>query len=233
MRGVAHLRVETTGLYIVGGDAPPDDIQSKIPKALSPITQYHDILIPPVPRHLTPININNVATMSYAIYDASIVLAKDALASLSAVLKKGEEHADAASLPEARIFSDMLPLAFQVHMVTDISSKVYARLSGVEPKALENNMKTFADFNARIAEVQDILAKADEKAINARVAETVTIGLGPGKSGSMSGAGYVNGYVIPNIFFHLTTAYDILRKEGVPLGKMDYLTPFIGKHIQQ
>ena len=171
--------------------------------------------------------------MTYSIYDASIVIAKDALASLASVLKKGEEHANAACLPEARIAPDMLPLAFQVHVVTDTASKMFARLSGEEPAALENNLKTFADFGARIAQVEAILAKADEKTINARVAEIVTIGLGPGKSAPMPASAYVNGYALPNLFFHLTTAYDILRKEGVPLGKMDYLMPFIGKHVPQ
>ncbi|UNI17546.1 hypothetical protein JDV02_003879 [Purpureocillium takamizusanense] len=171
--------------------------------------------------------------MSYSLYDASVVLARDALASLTSVLKKGEAHAAADSLPEARLYPDMLPLAFQVYMMTDTASKMCARLSGEEPAVLENNLKTFADFHARIAQVEAIVAKADQATVNARAAEVVTIGLGPGKSAPMACSAYVNGYALPNIFFHLTTAYGILRKEGVPLGKTDYLVAFVGKHVSR
>lgn len=171
--------------------------------------------------------------MSYTLYDAAIVNAQDVLTTLKAILKKAESAPNAATLPEARIHEDMLPLTFQVHFISDVAQKTLARTSGTEPQKFENDMKTFADFFKRIDTVQELLAKADKDLINKRVAEVVPLGLGPGKNAELPSAGYVSGYSAPNLFFHLVTAYDILRKEGVPLGKMDYLTAFIGKHISQ
>ncbi|KAG5944934.1 hypothetical protein E4U53_006790 [Claviceps sorghi] len=168
---------------------------------------------------------------TYSFYDASIPLTKEALEALKAVLKKGSEAPNAASLPEARLIQDMLPLSFQVHFVTDLAQKLVARATGTEPLTFENNLQTFDEFFQRIDKVQDILAKADKEIINKRVDETVTIGLGPGKEGQMVIRNYLSGFILPNLFFHVTTAYNIMRKEGVPLGKMDYLTPFLTKHV--
>ncbi|PHH91415.1 hypothetical protein CDD83_558 [Cordyceps sp. RAO-2017] len=169
--------------------------------------------------------------MSYTLYDATVVLARDSLNSLTAILKKGEAAPNAASLPGARIHDDMKPLTFQVHVACDLSNKVYARMTGQEPPKTEDELKTFADMHARIAQTLQLLAKADREAINKRVGEKVPVGLGPGKEAQISSLGYTNGYALPNIFFHVTTAYNILRKEGVPLGKMDYLKPFLGQYV--
>lgn len=164
-------------------------------------------------------------------YDVSIGQALEVLDSLTAVLKKGEAAPNSASFPEARLHEDMLPLSFQVYLTTDLCTKVAARLTGQEPPSNENNLKSFAEFYARITEARAALEKADKETVNTRASESVTIGLGPGKSAQMIGLTYNAGYVIPNLYFHLTTTYNILRKEGVPLGKMDYLTPFLGKHV--
>ncbi|KAG6021859.1 hypothetical protein E4U41_002379 [Claviceps citrina] len=168
---------------------------------------------------------------TYSFYDASVPLVKEALESLQAILKKGSEAPNAASLPDARIIEDMLPLSFQVHFVTDIAQKLVARASASEPLTFENNLKTFDDFFQRIETVLEVLAKADKEVINKRVDETITVGLGPGKEGTMLTRNYLSGWVIPNLFFHVATAYNIMRKEGVPLGKLDYLTPFLTKHL--
>ena len=165
-------------------------------------------------------------------YDFSVVAAQDSLTSLAAILKKAEAAPNAASFPEARIVDDMLPLSFQVHMVTDLGCKVASRLTGVEPPTLDReSLKTFADFYARIDVAKEHLSKASKDTVNSRQNETVTIGMGPGKNADMSSQNYVTGYVIPNLFFHLTTAYNILRKNGVEIGKMDYLIPYIGKYV--
>lgn len=171
--------------------------------------------------------------MSYALYDSSILLAKDALNSLSAILKKAEAHPGAAAFPQAKLHEDMLPLSFQVHCVTDTAQKIVARTTGAEPLALaRDSLDTFEAFHARIAQVLDVVDKADKEVVNRREGETVTLGLGPGKSAQIQSRDYVNGYGLPNLFFHLTTAYAILRKEGVPLGKQDYQSAFLGKYIQ-
>ncbi|PNY25839.1 Uncharacterized protein TCAP_04200 [Tolypocladium capitatum] len=169
--------------------------------------------------------------MSYSFYDGSILLTQNALKCLSDILKKGEATPNAASLPEASLHPDMKPLSFQVHIVTDVAQKIHARLTGNEPATLENNLKTFADFRARIEQIEQQLAGADKDTINRHAGEIVPLGLGGGKTVDMSGAAYVSGYGVPNIFFHLSMAYGIMRKEGVPLGKMDYLVPFIGQYI--
>lgn len=173
--------------------------------------------------------------MSYTLYDASVATAKDALSALAAVLTKAESHAatSAAALPAARLYDDMLPLSFQVFMTTDVAQKLAARGLGVDPLDLSRDLETFAAMQARIAQVQEVLAKVDREAFDARVDAEVTVGMGAGKEAKMKLKEYVNGYAIPNLFFHTTTAYGILRKEGVPLGKMDYLTPFIGKYVSQ
>lgn len=167
----------------------------------------------------------------FTVYDAAIPGVKDALNSLSAILKKGEAAPNASSLPGAKLVEDMLPLSFQIHMVTDTASKLVARSTGVEPTKFENNLSSFDDFNARIAAVQDILAKADRDTINAKANDTVPLGMGPGKNLELASVSYIGAYALPNIFFHTVTAYNILRKEGVPVGKMDYLGPFMAQHL--
>ncbi|KAL6897211.1 hypothetical protein GGI43DRAFT_410643 [Trichoderma evansii] len=175
-----------------------------------------------IPNHITP------PTMSYSLYDATIPVAKNALKSLSNILKKGEAAPNGASLLAARIYEDMLPLTFQVFMVTDTSIKIAARLQGVEPHAWEGKIETYADCYSRIAKAEEILAAADKDLINKRQTETVPLGLGSRGTVQIPGASYANGYFMPTILFHLTTAYNILRKEGVPLGKTDYMEAYSG-----
>ncbi|KAF4591881.1 helix-turn-helix domain-containing protein [Ophiocordyceps camponoti-floridani] len=170
--------------------------------------------------------------MVYTLYDASIAVAIDALASLTAVLKKAQESPNAARFSEARLAEDMLPLAFQVHVMTDLAQKLYHRLAGQEPLKWENSLKDYEQMHGRIAQTEELLSKANKEEVNKHDGETVSVGLGPGKTADMTTTAYVNGYILPNIFFHLTTAYAILRKEGVQLGKMDYLRPFIGKYVK-
>ncbi|KAG5949088.1 hypothetical protein E4U60_007690 [Claviceps pazoutovae] len=168
---------------------------------------------------------------TYSFYDASISLTQEAVESLKSILKKGAEAPNAASLPEARIFEDMLPLSFQVHFTTDLAQKLVARASGTEPLTFENNLKTFDEFFDRIDKTLEVLAKADKDVVNKRVDEIVTFGLGPAREGKLPIRHYLSGFILPNLFFHITTAYNIMRKEGVPLGKLVYLAPFLNKHM--
>lgn len=169
--------------------------------------------------------------MTYTIFDASVVPAKHSLESLKAILQKAENSGNATELLAARIHPDMLGLSFQIHMITNTCQQAVARLSGTTPKTYEDDLKTFADFYARIAEVQDLVAQADKETINSRDESTVTIGFGPGKSADLSAGGYVNGYLVPNLFFHMTTVYNIFRMQGVPLGKRDYVGPYMAEYL--
>ncbi|KAF3347341.1 hypothetical protein VdG2_04620 [Verticillium dahliae VDG2] len=137
--------------------------------------------------------------MSYTLYDGSVTHALAAVRACQALILKAEAHATATSTPidqllDARLAPDMLPLTFQVHMITDTAQKLVARLHN-------------------------------------RTDATVTFGMGPGKSAELKAKDYAAGYVVPNVFFHTAMLYSILRKEGVAIGKMDYLTPFIGRYL--
>lgn len=169
--------------------------------------------------------------MTYTIFDASVVPAKHSLESLKIILQKAESSGNATELLAARIHPDMLGLPFQIHMITNTAQQAVHRLSGTTPKAYDDTLKTFEDFYARIAEVQALVAQADKDLINSRDGSTVTIGFGPGKSADLPAAGYVNGYLVPNLFFHMTTVYNIFRMQGVPLGKRDYVAPYINEYV--
>lgn len=171
---------------------------------------------------------------AYTLYEASVVVCKDVLASLSAILDKVEASPMANTMADARIHPEMLPFNFQIYNITTLSEKMVARLSGAELKEYSlDNCKTMADFRARIAEAQAELDAADKATINAREREDVPIGLGKGTPDQhIESWAYVHGWAIPNIYFHLTTVYDIARKEGLELGKRDYLMPFLQRHIK-
>lgn len=170
---------------------------------------------------------------AYSLYDASVGVAKDVLGSLSAIVAKAEASPVAASIPAARIHEDMLPFTFQVFFVTQTVHKMVARLTGAVPKEYENNLETFDAMKARIAEVESQLAAVGRDAVEGRDNTIVPVGLGPNKpEAKLESWQYVHGYIVPNIFFHLSTAYNIARKEGVELGKMVYLAPFIGKFLE-
>ncbi|KAH8803438.1 hypothetical protein F5884DRAFT_507713 [Xylogone sp. PMI_703] len=167
-----------------------------------------------------------------ALYDSIISLVKKAMTSLTNILKKAESSPNSASFFDARIHDDMLPLTVQVHCATDLAQKLVHRLSGTEPEALDRNETTsFTGAYARIQKVEAILSGADATIINAADAKTVPLGLSTSNSIDIPALGYVTGYALPNLFFHIIIAYNILRKEGVPLGKDDYLSPFMADHM--
>ncbi|KAH7117497.1 hypothetical protein EDB81DRAFT_668166 [Dactylonectria macrodidyma] len=169
--------------------------------------------------------------MSYTLYDSSIILARDALKSLKAILKKAAEHSNADILTSARLYENMFPFSFQVFMVADIAQKVVARTSGMEPLSQERDLETFEAMQARIEQALEIVNKADKELISKRAEETVQVEIGGDKTAEMQSRNYVNGYALPVAFFHLLMAYAILRKEGVLLGKMDYLKSFLGQYL--
>jgi hypothetical protein len=171
---------------------------------------------------------------SYTLYDASFGVIKDALEALSTILDKIAASPVAGSIAEARIHPDMLPFSFQVHFITVVAHKCLARISAqFNIEDLSSEELTSVDaMKARIAKIQKQLESVTKEAINSRENETVKLGLGPGKPEvDIKAWQYVHGYAVPNIYFHLVTAYDIARKEGVELGKRDFQNPFLGKFI--
>jgi hypothetical protein len=164
-----------------------------------------------------------------SIYDATIPPLKRALSNLAAILKKGEEYADAKKvehqvLLNSRLFVDMYPLTRQVQIATDMSKGAGARLAAVEIPKYEDNETSFAELQARIAKTIAFLdAIKPEQLTGAEKREiTVTIRKTDLK---FSGQDYLLKWVLPNVYFHITTAYNILRHNGVELAKQDFLGP--------
>ena len=167
--------------------------------------------------------------MTLSMYQASVPLFLRALGNLQHVLHKGEAHAQARKfdpdlLLQARLSPDMLPLTRQVQIATDMAKNGCARLAGVEPMKFEDSETTFAELNARIERAIDYIKTFTPEQIDGSETRAVTIKTRNGEQ-QFEGEGYLLHFVIPNLFFHCTTAYGILREAGVELGKSD----FIGK----
>lgn len=165
--------------------------------------------------------------MAQHFYDGTIVTAKAVLSSLSHILHKAEEQRpDASTLLEARLIEDMYPLSDQVRVATQFGENLVARLTGREPVTFEPKPSTFAECYERIETVLKSLNEADKDTVNQHGDKVELTKLGPYKETEMSGAAYAHIVALPNIYFHVTTAYGILRKEGVPVGKLDFYTGF-------
>ncbi|KAJ9303071.1 hypothetical protein DTO271G3_445 [Paecilomyces variotii] len=164
--------------------------------------------------------------MGYTLYDGTIVVLQGILNSLSHILHQAEQRPDASSLLEARLHEDMYPLTDQIRLATQFSENVAARLTDWEPVIFEGKPATFAQCYQRIETVLKVLNEADKNVVNQHGDIVATTKLGPERTVEMSGATYAHIVALPNVFFHLITAYGILRKEGVPLGKRDYYTGF-------
>ncbi|MES2500168.1 MAG: DUF1993 domain-containing protein [Pseudomonadota bacterium] len=162
-----------------------------------------------------------------SLFDASISPLIHTLKSLSHILKKAEEYADAkkiehAVLLNARLFPDMYPLTRQVQIATDMSKGAAARLAGVEIPKYEDDETTFEQLQTRIAETLAFIATI--KAEQLLDAETRDIAISVRKIElKFTGQDYLLKWVMPNVYFHVTTAYNILRHNGVELGKPDFL----------
>jgi hypothetical protein len=167
-----------------------------------------------------------MATLS--IYDTTITQMIYGHQALIALLKKASTHADAASFPSARLTEDMRPLSFQVATASNLAKKVVREVYGIDAGAWEDKEETLDDLIARCEKTISFLQSVKPESIGDKTAETkVTAQLGPNEVAGVSVQNLVLGHTVPNFYFHVTTAYAILRMKGVPLGKLDYLTPFL------
>lgn len=149
------------------------------------------------------------------------------LNALSVLLDKAAAYAEAkridpAALLNTRLFPDMFGFARQVQSTCDQAKNASARLAGIDPPGYEDNEKTIAELKARIAKTIAFVKTLDANRIDASADREITFPLGPNK-GHMKGADYLNHFALPNFYFHLTTAYDILRHCGVEIGKRDFI----------
>jgi hypothetical protein len=165
--------------------------------------------------------------MATELYDLTVTPFSRGLRALSGLLDKAVAHAHATGVdPESylalRIIDDMNPLMKQVQTACDSPKLCVARLSGVAAPVHDDSEKTIADLQSRIADTLAYLASVPRETIDGQEAKEVVLTF-PGGEMKFLGQPYVTGFAIPNFYFHLTTAYDLLRGAGVPIGKRDYM----------
>jgi uncharacterized protein len=166
--------------------------------------------------------------MPYSMSQASLPALETGLTALSAILDKTQAYAaakkiDPSVLLNTRLAPDMFSLAMQVQAATDLAKNGASRLAGVEPPRYEDTEKTIDELKARVAKTLAYLKSVDRAQIDASADRQLTFPLGPKNKGEMKGGDYLTYFVLPNVYFHLTVAYAILRHCGVELGKMDFL----------
>jgi hypothetical protein len=165
--------------------------------------------------------------MSITIHQASVPVFVQGLKGLRGVLAKAQAHVEARKLdPEAllkaRLFPDMFPLLRQVQIATDFAKGCAARLAGVEVPAWDDVETSFAELIGRVDRAIAYVEGLDPAAFEGAEDRDITL-VRRGETSVVKGLAYLQGQAQPNFFFHLTTAYAILRKNGVEIGKRDYL----------
>lgn len=168
--------------------------------------------------------------MAYSLYDATISMAISALKSLSQILICAEEHLDPSSLLTARLIDDMKPLSFQVHYATFQAQYLAAKLSGREFTEPDDDLDTYEKMQTRIHQALEALKETDRDTANGR-ADMTTQFARSDRVMEVPVKGVVSLVNMPNIYFHVSMAYAILRKEGVPLGKRHWSRGFVGDYI--
>jgi uncharacterized protein len=166
--------------------------------------------------------------MKISVHAMSVDLLANTLANLSHLLEKGHAHAvarkfDPAVLIAARLAPDMLPLPRQVQIACDVAKFGVARLAGVEAPKFEDKEQTIEELRARIARTIDFIKGVPASALEGSEDRAIKV---PGRDRTLEfkGLEYLSRFVIPNVFFHVTIAYAILRHNGVEIGKTDFLT---------
>jgi hypothetical protein len=159
--------------------------------------------------------------MPISIYDASVPVFIRGLENLSAFLKTGDDFGT-ENLVETRLIADMDPLRSQIQRASDSAKGAGARLTGTEIPGFPDEEKTFPDLQERISKTVAYLKSLDPKAFEGGETRDVTINTRRAAV-TMSGQDYLFKFALPNFYFHVTTAYDILRSRGVQIGKMDYI----------
>jgi len=165
--------------------------------------------------------------LAFSIYDACVPPMAHMLGSFHSVLSKAEAHAkekgeNVDSYLDLKLAPDMLPLTAQVRIATDMAKGGAARLAGMEVPSYEDNETTVAQLKARLTKTIAFLksveagkfAGAEDREIHLKF---------PQREFHFNGKDYLNNWVLPNVYFHITTGYDILRNKGVALGKQDFL----------
>jgi hypothetical protein len=165
-----------------------------------------------------------------SMYTASVPVLRQILNSLAAILKKAEDHVEAKKLEpnallQARLFPDMFPLVRQVQLATDFAKGAAARLGGVEVPRYDDVEHDFAGLQARLEKTLAFIDSVPRDAIEQGAARDITVGSGDNQR-QFQGLTYLLHFALPHFYFHATTAYDILRHNGLDIGKRDFVGSF-------
>ena len=165
--------------------------------------------------------------MKISMYQASAPRFINMLNNLSGILDKAQAHAESRKIDQAallgdRLFPDMLPMKRQVQIACDSAKGAVARLAGVDVPKHEDTEETFAELKARIAKTVEFIKTVAPTRVEGSEDKNIHLKLGP-REVDYTGIQYLLGHALPNFYFHVTTAYDILRHNGVELGKRDYI----------
>ena len=166
-------------------------------------------------------------TLSMSMYQASVPVFVRMLKNLGAILDKGLAHAEAKKiapnvLPATRLVADMFPLSKQVQIATDHAKGAVARLAGVEVPKYEDNEQSLEELKVRIARTIGFIESFKPAQIDGTEERDIAFTLG-GRDLQFKGMDYLVGFALPNFYFHLVTAYNLLRHNGVDIGKGDYM----------
>ncbi len=166
--------------------------------------------------------------MTISLHAASVPVFQQLLGSLDQLLAKAESHAterkiDPDALLQARLFPDMFPLSRQVQIACDFARGVSGRLASAELPVFDDGQKSFSDLRALIAGTRDFIGGLDAAGFVGAESREIVLRPGTPKERRIAGRHYLLHYGLPQFFFHVTTAYDLLRHNGVEVGKRDYM----------
>ena len=165
--------------------------------------------------------------MSLSMHSASVPVMAHMLGSMLPWLDKAQAHADARKFDSVnylglRLAPDMLPFTKQIQIACDMAKGCVARLAGVEVPKWDDNEATLDELRARIRRTQEYVSSFTPAQIDGSDAREIVLPMRTGER-RMSGEDYLKSFVLPNVYFHATTAYALLRHAGVELGKKDFL----------
>jgi hypothetical protein len=166
--------------------------------------------------------------MALSLHTASVPVFVQMLDSLAAILAKADTYAtsrniEPAALLQARLFPDMLPLVRQVQIACDFARGVCARLAGVEVPSVPDSHVSFAELRGLLASTRDFIESLDAAAIDVGTEREIVLRPNTPKARQFLGTAYLLSYGLPQFFFHVTTAYAILRHNGLDVGKRDFM----------
>lgn len=169
--------------------------------------------------------------MTISLYSASVPVFQQMLNALNEILVKAEHHATARkiqpeALLQARLFPDMLPFTRQVQIAVDFAKGASARLAGMDVPKYDDLETSFAELQALLDKTLAFLATIKAEQIDGNEAIEIVLRPGTDKEKRLNGQAYLLTYALPQFFFHVTTAYDLLRHNGVEIGKRDYMGKF-------